>query len=116
MFTIEDTSRSLTVHRENRGYAIVSYQDGCVYHRTGLSFDDAYAIRCLLNRAADIAPGQPPTVVYAFVCGTLHDILIAAEDARAALGEPEAEDPRAALAGNIAEDEDRFRTDGSAIV
>lgn len=52
MFTIEDTSRSLTVHRENRGYAICSQAEGSEWHRIGLTFDDARTHCDRLNRIA----------------------------------------------------------------
>lgn len=60
MFTVKDTSRSLTVALPDNGYGIYSEQDGATIHAHGFSFDTARAHVNNLNRLADLLPRESP--------------------------------------------------------
>lgn len=64
MFTVHDTSRSLTVALPDKGHAIVSQAEGNVWHCTGLSFDDARRFAESLNRVADECPRATPAQIF----------------------------------------------------
>lgn len=64
MFTIQDTSRSLTVVLPNRGHGICSDQDGATIHVAGFSFDTARAHTDNLNRLSQLLPRQSPASLF----------------------------------------------------
>lgn len=64
MFTIQDTSRSLTVALPDKGWGIASQQDGATIHAHGFSFDTARAHMDNLNRLADLLPRESPSRLF----------------------------------------------------
>ena len=65
MFFIKDTSRSLTVALPDKGHAIASDCTGSIWHRSGLTFDEARAHVEGLNRIAVELPDCDPEEVFA---------------------------------------------------
>lgn len=80
MFTIEDTSRSLSVQLPNRGHAITS---GSTWHRTGLSFDEAARHVASLNRIAVELPEATVEQIFGlYYCSWFLAVDMAANQAR----------------------------------
>lgn len=83
-FTIEDSSRSFTVHRENCGYQILSFESGARIHCSYLTFEQAVELMNRLNRISDMVPNSSPALVFAFATGTPQNLadVLAEETAR----------------------------------
>lgn len=74
MFTIEDSTRSLTVHREDRGWLVTSNLDGARVHASGLTREAALGLAVRLNRISELVPRSSPALVYAFATGTAMEL------------------------------------------